>query len=287
MTADDEPQPEAPGWYVDPYGRMRYRWWDGSEWSAYAADSTVQWDELPLASRADAEPPPTSPRGIGVAVLGYGVGVALAGLISVGLVAADRPGGRTTLLVVSQLGLWAGLLTACWFVSRRRGTRSFARDFGWRIRGIDVGLGFAGALVARVISGLTVAPIPIPARSIDAPESGIFEKVTNTPWDWVALILIVCVGAPLIEELFFRGLLQSRLVAIAGTAPGIVIASVLFGAAHLIAWQGPLTLVYGMAIAGGGVVLGLMFQLTGRLGPSVMAHMFFNAQAVLAVALLT
>jgi membrane protease YdiL (CAAX protease family) len=97
---------------------------------------------------------------------------------------------------------------------------------------------------------------------------------------------VVCVGAPIIEELFFRGLIQTRLVGRFGTVAGIGITSVLFGAAHLIGWAGPISLVYALSIAGAGVALGTMRHLTGRLGTSMMAHSFFNAQALLALALL-
>jgi membrane protease YdiL (CAAX protease family) len=45
--------------------------------------------------------------------------------------------------------------------------------------------------------------------------------------------------------------------------------------------------VYAWAVVGGGVVLGTLRYLTGRLGPGIIAHAFFNAQAVLAVAFLS
>jgi len=64
------------------------------------------------------------------------------------------------------------------------------------------------------------------------------------------------------------------------------VTSVLFGAAHLVAWQGSLTLVYGLAVAAGGLVLGTLRYYTRRLGTSTVAHALFNAQAVIAVALL-
>jgi membrane protease YdiL (CAAX protease family) len=91
----------------------------------------------------------------------------------------------------------------------------------------------------------------------------------------------------LVEELFFRGLVQTRLVERFGPFAGIAVASLLFGAAHLTAWNGWRTFVYAWAVAAGGVVLGLLRYLTGRLGPGIVAHAFFNAQAMLAVALLT
>jgi membrane protease YdiL (CAAX protease family) len=71
-----------------------------------------------------------------------------------------------------------------------------------------------------------------------------------------------------------------------GTVAGIGAASVLFGAAHLIAWDGPLSLVFAWAIASSGVVLGVAYWSSGRLGTSMCTHALFNVQALLVIALL-
>ena len=115
----------------------------------------------------------------------------------------------------------------------------------------------------------------------------MLQDATDSSWGWVVLILLTCVGAPLVEELFFRGLLQTRLVGRFGPVAGIVGASLVFGAAHLIAWDGLMTLAYGWSIAGGGLVLGMMRHYSGRLGPPIVAHAFFNAVAMIALATLT
>ncbi|TML59840.1 MAG: CPBP family intramembrane metalloprotease [Actinobacteria bacterium] len=280
----DAPEPSDPGWHPDPFGRLRFRWWDGTRWTAYAANSTaVQWDAAPV------EPPvprETGLPGLGLALAGYVVGVALAFGVAAVLWATGHPGGRTVGLAATEIGLWAGLLGACFYVSRRRGTGSLARDFGWRVRPVDLGFGLAGSLAARAASGVVVSPIPTPFHHVRAPDRSVFARVAHGRAGWAVLVVVVCVGAPLVEELFFRGLLQTRLVDVAGPVGGIVITSVLFGAAHLLAWQGWLTLVYALAVAGGGLVLGTLRYYTRRLGTSTLAHAFFNAQAVIAVALL-
>jgi hypothetical protein len=35
-----QPMP-GPGWYADPWDTMRIRWWDGEEWTGYAASSAT------------------------------------------------------------------------------------------------------------------------------------------------------------------------------------------------------------------------------------------------------
>ncbi|HVV37508.1 MAG TPA: CPBP family glutamic-type intramembrane protease [Acidimicrobiales bacterium] len=279
----------AKGWYADPFGRHRYRFWDGARWTGYAADAEVLWDDVEPANAgiAEVDVAPVKP-GVITAVLGYGIGVGLAILVDVLFHTVDKHDKYRLLhVIVSQLGLWSGLIGACVVVSRRRGTGSLRRDFDWRFRKIDVGLGLAGAFAGRLVGGIVVAPIPIPFRHPTAPEKDIFNRVARGPLDWIVLVLIVCVGAPLIEELFFRGLMQPRLVQRFGTAPGLVATALLFGAAHMINWQGRITFIYAASIAGGGLVLGLLRHLTGRLGPGTWAHFFFNAQAVALTALLT
>jgi hypothetical protein len=277
------------GWYADPFGRHRYRYWDGERWTGYAADAEVLWDDVEPANAAIAETDvaPVKP-GIVTALVGYAVGVGLGFVVDFAFSRIDEYDHHRLLhVIVSQLGLWAGLVGACILVSRRRGTGSLRRDFDWRFRKIDVGFGLAGAFVGRIVGALVIAPIPVPFRRPTAPEKDIFDRVTHRPVDWVVLVLIVCIGAPLIEELFFRGLMQPRLVQRLGAAPGLVATALLFGAAHMINWQGRITFVYAASIAGGGLVLGIMRHVTGRLGPSTWAHFFFNAQAVLLTALLT
>jgi uncharacterized protein len=275
------------GWYDDPCGRLTHRWWDGQAWTGYASDGTVRWDDVP--EEDDGEPQPEAVRGLGIAVAGAIGGIALSFVIVLILRAADRPGGRTLELVLSQLGLWTGLVGACVYASRRHGTGSLVNDFGWRFRRIDIGLGLAGSIAGRIASTTIVvpfAPFIQSYRHVRAPDRTVFDKVASGAGGWTVLILIVCVGAPLIEELFFRGLLQSRLVEVLGPTRGISIAALVFGAAHVIAWDGPVTLLYGLAIAGAGLVLGLIRHMTSRLGTSTSAHAWFNVQAMVAIALL-
>jgi hypothetical protein len=285
MVAADEPRPPAPGWYADPFGRLPFRWWDGNGWTAYAGDSRdVQWDPTPLETDRETEP---GLPGIRIAFVSYAVAVGLSLGIGLALIAADRPGGKPALLAATSLGLWSALVGGCVLVSRRRGTGSVVRDYAFRFRWIDLGFGFAGSLVGRLMAGLFVAPIPFPSRSLREADKAVFGESPNGALTWTVFVVVACVGAPLIEELFFRGLVQTRLVGRYGPVIGISIASVLFGAAHLIAWNGAMTFAYAWAIVGGGLVLGTLRYLTGRLGPSIVAHAFFNIQAVLAIAILS
>lgn len=102
----------------------------------------------------------------------------------------------------------------------------------------------------------------------------------------VALVwLAACVVAPIVEELFFRRILQGwlerRLTPGLGAAQagGVAIASaaVLFAAAHLgqgLAW---------VPLVGLGIVLGVLARQTGSIVPGILAHALFNAVSVVLV----
>ena len=277
-----------PGWYPDPLQHLPYRWWDGSEWASYAALSpspgpdAVQWDPLSTGDIA-AERQPGLP-GIGLAFIAFGVALGLSLLSIVILRAMGKPGGLPVELVVSELILWVPLVAGVLYVSRHRGTRSLRADYGLRFRPSDLVFGLLASFVARIMSAVVILPVVIVHPVFRAPDQTEFSKFTGSAADWLALAAVTCVGAPLVEELFFRGLLQTRLVGKLGPVTGIAIASVLFGAAHLIGWVGPVTLVYALAIAGAGMVLGTVRHLTGRLGTSMVTHAIFNAQALVALA---
>jgi membrane protease YdiL (CAAX protease family) len=269
------------GWYKDPSGQMSFRWWDGQEWSPYARDGEVQWD--PIETQLPKVHSPGMPS-MGVALICFAAAVGLSFTVLAILRANHPPGGGSVELVLTEVALWVPMLSACWFVSRRRGDRSFAADFGLRWRPSDIGLGLAGSVAARSTESIALLPVILLQPHFRVPEVTEFHQFTNGVSGWIALALVTCVGAPIVEELFFRGLVQTRLVGRYGPIIGIGVTSVLFGAAHLIGWAGPISLVYALAIAGAGVALGTIRHLTGRLGTSMITHSFFNAQALLILA---
>lgn len=99
----------------------------------------------------------------------------------------------------------------------------------------------------------------------------------------VVLAVLVCVGSPVVEELFFRGLLLRALMGgLKDLGPrlvpavSILLTALVFALAHFEALQF-------LGLAGFGVVLGLLAWRTGRLGPSIVAHMAFNTVTIIAI----
>lgn len=104
--------------------------------------------------------------------------------------------------------------------------------------------------------------------------------LTNTaPGIWMLLlIVVVVVGAPLVEEIVYRQVVQQDLVQRWGKAGGIVVTAAVFAAVHM-------QLVEFAGLFAFALVLGVVRYRTGRLGTSIITHMAFNAAGLLMVIL--
>ena len=168
---------------------------------------------------------------------------------------------------------------AAWplLVSRWKGLGP-AADWGWRAVWADLGIG-AGVGVAMVIgAGLVSFALGMAVSLEDQGEASnteFLQDAANTPWI-VPMILMVVIGAPISEELFFRGLVLRTVQKRFGLAIGVAASSVLFTAVHFQGgtWQGAVVLLGSLSVVG--TCLGVLAAKTGRLGPSIAAHMTFN-----------
>lgn len=176
---------------------------------------------------------------------------------------------------------WAVSIAALAFASRRFGTGDFLADYAVRFRPIDVVGVPAGAIAQFVVVPLLYVPLRAwwpDTFSTDNVEERAQEMVDRADGALVVLLaLVVVVGAPLVEELMYRGLLQRSLMARIGIIPGLLAGAVWFALVHPSPVEYP-----GLLIAG--LVFGGFVAATGRLGGAIVAHAAFNA-AGLAVAL--
>ena len=105
------------------------------------------------------------------------------------------------------------------------------------------------------------------------------ERLADATPGWRIWVLALCVAGltPIAEELFFRGIVQSRLVGRVGSLGAVLIASTLFGLAHL-------QLVQLLPLIALGAVFGVLALRFRRLGPAIVAHAVFNGLTVVALA---
>lgn len=198
------------------------------------------------------------------------------------LLAADSAGDASPTLLALSAGIqWLALLAVTAYLVRRHGSGRFAAGIGLRVRPVDL-LGIPAGVVAQ----LALVPLVyVPLRAIwpatfDADE---IERRARELWESasgggaVLLVVVVVVGAPLVEEIVYRGLLQRSLAGRLGRTAAWALGAVLFAGIHLQAVELP-----GLFVAG--LVFGAGLLLTGRLGACVLAHVAFNAAGLALVA---
>ncbi len=181
--------------------------------------------------------------------------------------------------------LWLQLLMAGWAVSvaRRKGNGPRS-DFGISLLGLSdfisaVVLGLSLLMIGSVAAGLVSWLLGLSA-SEQTTNTGIVTNVQGF-WRWMMVGLVV-IGAPVAEELFFRGLLLGALKRRFGSVVGVLGSTVAFTALHYTG--GPLreSVMLFSVIGVIGLVLGSYAVRSGRVLPTIIAHSVFNALVVIA-----
>ena len=230
---------------------------------------------LPPRHRELTDPaPPQERKPVAPAILVWLGSVVLA---QVGYAIAALISGSTDLslatLGASFAGTYVGLIGGSFLL-----TKGDLASAGFSLRAVDLPIGAASGLVAAFV----VVPIvawPVERLFPDSDISAAAERLADaTPgWRIWVLALFVAVLTPIAEELFFRGIVQARLVPRVGAVAAVAITSVLFGLAHL-------QLVQLLPLIALGVVFGVLALRLRRLGPAIVAHAVFNGLTIVALA---
>jgi CAAX protease family protein len=192
-------------------------------------------------------------------------------------VSGDLPLG---LIAILQIPLWAGYLGVPLYAARTKG-HGITRDFGFSMHARDVPKGLAAGIVTQLIAipilyyGVIFPIADLLGWDFDRDLSADARELTDKATDVVGiviLVVIVVVLAPIIEELFFRGLLLRSIDRRFGPRWALWGSSLVFGLVHLQLLQLPALVLFGL-------VAGVLAQRSGRLGPGIWAHMAFNAVA--------
>ena len=238
---------------------------------------------MTIARHTPPRPRPTSLRpgrnsgwGIPHACAAYLTGLLLGNLLYT--IAGGDPSASTTTVAIhlaSVTGLWIGFLGGPIVATHWFGSHSLRADFGLTVRVRDVPVGVIAGLLTQLVF-VPVVSWPVErlwSINVDEPTRQLLDTTIGSR---VVLYLVIIVGAPIAEELFFRGLLLRSLARRLDDTAAIAVSALGFSLSHFKAAQIP-----GLFVAG--IVFAVLTRRSGRLGPAIIAHMAFNATALMLV----
>jgi membrane protease YdiL (CAAX protease family) len=177
--------------------------------------------------------------------------------------------------VVGQYGAWLAWI----YAASRKGFGSLRADFGfvvdivrdWPM--VPLGLGL------EIAAGIALAPISHFVKH--TPQRVVQDLDTAHGAKLAVLSVTALLFAPVVEELFFRGLLLRSLQRRMSAPAAVAISALAFGLAHVIFDFGSGVVL--PALVALGMLSGYFAVRTGNLSRSILLHMGFNLLAVLAV----
>jgi uncharacterized protein len=203
-------------------------------------------------------------------------GAALATAILASVVFAaifGSPGGSALLLTSIAFSAALAVFTVLWVAVRHRG---WVPALGLRSSRAanDVALGaWAGASIFALAAFVVLPLLQIVWRLLTGGAPPAISQpvvpVDPTPVQIVLAVAAVVIGAPVGEELFFRGFLFGSLRARLSFLPSAGISSVIFAFLH-----GQALLILVMVFVG--IALAYLYERRGSLATSIAAHAMFN-----------
>ena len=183
---------------------------------------------------------------------------------------------------LSALTLWVPFFFVLLYLSRTRGHGNFRADYSLRFAWSDL-IGIPLGVVSQlVIVNLATWPFrQLFPKTFDPEQVSQRAKnlVDSADGVWLLLLaVVVVVGAPIIEELVYRGLLQQSMARSFGTVAAVFLCSAFFTVVHLAPVEFPGLFAFAL-------ILGFAFRRTKRVGFTIVTHMSFNAAGLLLVLL--
>ena len=190
----------------------------------------------------------------------------------------------------SQVPIWATAVavSAMWAVflfalprylpyedqSLRESSRQW---FSTRSVAIGIPLGVASQYILMNIVNWPLTQLFPDAFSNEEISQRATDLTNTAPGAWkLVLILVVVVGAPIVEEIVYRGGVQTHLQRTVGTGTALIGTSVLFALIHMSPIEFPGLFAFAL-------VLGYARLRSGTLGLSIVTHMAFNAAGLVLV----
>lgn len=179
---------------------------------------------------------------------------------------------------LGAVALWAPALGGIYLLCREYGSRDIRRDLAVTFVPRDV-VGVAiGVASQLLLVGLVTWPftkIFPDTFSQDKVEQRAQDLLDGAKGAWVLiLVVVVVIGAPIMEELMYRGVLQTSIARAMNSTAAWFIVATWFALIHMSPVEIPGLLAFAL-------VLGYQRRRTGRLGLCIVTHAAFNATGLL------
>ena len=183
----------------------------------------------------------------------------------------QSPTGRSGMLIVSMIVIALGTWLVSWVL--RPASRPTLSELGWKSKELvrNVGQGIAAYLLLLPLILVVILPLSALFEKLGIPSQShpIVEELqagAKEPLAIVLLFVVASVGAPLIEETLFRGVLHPALKHRLGGLGSALVTSLIFASLHP---------QIGLGLVGVGIigfVLTLVYEHTGSPVPRAVAH---------------
>ena len=222
------------------------------------------------------------PIDVPVAVVTWVAAFVVGQLVSLSILAAsgedDIDAVPIPTLFAAVAATWVAYLVGLWYASHRSGTGDVVEDYRLRFRLVDlVGLPI-GVLTQLVVVPLVYLPLSRlwPATFSEDELSENAERLVDraSGATMVLLVLMVCIGAPIVEELVYRGLLQGSFAARFDHVVAWLVAARGSPSSTSAPSSTPACSTFGL-VAGGCLLV------TRRLGTPILTHVAFNVTGLL------
>jgi uncharacterized protein len=241
---------------------------------------------------------PTEPVRWGIPAAAIGLILSEAAIVGVHLL-RQIPGFPHTdgIGVALQAGFYIFLAGYVILIARWRGLGTPKKDFGFDLHWIDLPIGIALAIAAHFAIEIS-ATFAVGVLGLPRDYGSNAVLPSTRIWAIVDGLAVASFLAPVVEELFFRGLVLRairNLVVKTARRGGersirraqwisIVVSATIFAAVHLYEARSPTELVVlAISVFLFGLGAGWIATRTGRLGPSMIAHMINNTLVVVSL----
>lgn len=172
-----------------------------------------------------------------------------------------------------------GSFALAWYLSRTRGSGSLVADTGLIISGSDW-WGVPAGMGLQIAIAIATAPIIVWLWPDGPPSQSVAEvaESSETVMEQILVLAVVAVGAPIIEEMIFRGMLLSILTRSLSRWPAILVSAGVFAAIHLFD-PNAVAVIPGLFILG--IVLGWVAIRRGDLSLAIPLHSGINLLAAI------